>query len=131
MNAQVIRIRPLAGMREKVDRVVHDQLLPALAREPGFGSHLELADEDTGETMLVLLWETEKHALKPFALYDQTAQQALGYLAALCEKPCPVTVWSAGGSLLTATGRHHVSAAGSPTSPATPPGHARRRRPRA
>lgn len=57
MHADVIR----NGSREapdEVDRIVAEEVIPALREEPGFAAALSLVDRETGRSMMIVLWTT-------------------------------------------------------------------------
>ena len=84
MHAQVIELQLEPDGLDELERFVRSELVPALREQQGFCGALNLADRERGETLLVLLWETEDEAARPLA------QRVTGLLAA---RPCSVTVW--------------------------------------
>jgi quinol monooxygenase YgiN len=48
--------------RERLNRVVREQLIPAYRQEPGFRGALNLVDEASGHRLMITLWETEADA---------------------------------------------------------------------
>src|SRR4051812_33191618 len=59
MHAQLIEGGTTPQRREQMDRIVTDQLLPALHAEPGFAGALNLVDRGNGDAMMIVLWERE------------------------------------------------------------------------
>jgi hypothetical protein len=48
MYAQVIQGGAALEQRDAMDRIVHEQMIPALTEEPGFTGALNLVDRETG-----------------------------------------------------------------------------------
>ena len=65
MYAQVIEGGTLPERRTEMDRIVTDQLIPALEAEPGYAGALNLVDRESGDAMMVVLWDEEAQALRP------------------------------------------------------------------
>ena len=62
MYAQLIEGGTTPARRTDMDRIVTDEMVPALEAEPGFAGALNLVDRDNGDAMMVILWETETQA---------------------------------------------------------------------
>ena len=62
MYAQVIEGGTTPELRTKMDSIVTEQLIPALRTEPGFAGALNLVDRDSGNAMMIVLWDTEGQA---------------------------------------------------------------------
>ena len=62
MYAQLIEGGTTPERRAEMDRIVTDEMIPALAAEPGFAGALNLVDRDSGNAMMIVLWETEAQA---------------------------------------------------------------------
>jgi hypothetical protein len=67
--AQLIRGGTTPERRAELDRLVGDRLIPALEEEPGFAGALNLVDRETGDAMLVILWDSAEQALRPLGDY--------------------------------------------------------------
>jgi hypothetical protein len=52
---------------ELLNRSIYGELLPALRTEEGFCGALSLVCRETGELLLLVLWETEDEAARPLA----------------------------------------------------------------
>ena len=66
MYAQVFELlNPERG--ELLNRSIYGELLPALRTEEGFCGALSLVCRETGELLLLVLWETEDKAARPLA----------------------------------------------------------------
>jgi hypothetical protein len=50
---------------EGLNRSIYCELLPALRMEDGFCGALSLVRRDSGELLLLVLWETENEAARP------------------------------------------------------------------
>jgi len=76
------------------ERVVNDQLIPALEEEPGFGGAFNLVDRDSGDAMAIVLWTTSEQALRPLSEYGPGFHRALSHLTGLTSETRPATsVW--------------------------------------
>ena len=60
MYAQLVEGGTTPELRDRMDRIVREELLPALAVEPGFAGTLNLVDRETGKAMMLMLWETRE-----------------------------------------------------------------------
>jgi hypothetical protein len=88
MYAQVVELQLEPERLDELERLVRSELVPALRKQSGFCGALNLTDRERGETLLVLLWETEEEAARP--LGPSAASSGLALLAA---RPRSVTVW--------------------------------------
>ena len=77
MYAQLVQGGTTPDKRPEMDRIVTGELIPALHEEPGFGGALNLVDYETGEAMMVMLWETAEQARRPLGEYGQSFLRAL------------------------------------------------------
>ncbi len=94
MHAQVIELQLEPERLEALERLVRSELVPALREQSGFCGALNLTDRQRGETLLVLLWETEDEATRTLA--QSVAPSGLGPSTVtdlLAARPCSVTVW--------------------------------------
>ena len=77
-----------------MDRIVTDEMIPALHAEPGFAGALNLVDRDSGDAMMIVLWETEA---RPAARSASTAAAFLNALAGIAAISTgtrrPISVW--------------------------------------
>ena len=62
MYAQLVRTCTTEEKRREMHRVVADELIPALNDEPGFVGALNLVDPDSGDAMLIVLWQSAEQA---------------------------------------------------------------------
>ena len=60
-----------------MDRLVTDEMVPALAAEPGFAGALNLVDRDSGDAMMIVLWDSEPQARRALAEYGGAFLKAL------------------------------------------------------
>jgi hypothetical protein len=94
MHAQLIQGGTTPEQRTAMDRIVTDELIPALHEEPGFGGALNLVDRQTGNAMMIVLWETAEQAARPLAEHGQAFLRALASIAAITTgNRKPVSVW--------------------------------------
>ena len=94
MYAQVIEGGTTPDRREQMDRLVTDEMVPALQAEPGFAGALNLVDRDSGKAMMIVLWDTESQAQRPLAEYGGAFLKALAGVAAISTGTrSPLSVW--------------------------------------
>lgn len=67
MYAQLVRRRTTPHERAGVPvrRIVADEVIPALQDQPGFAGALSLVNARTGETIVIVLWNSAEHAQRP------------------------------------------------------------------
>jgi hypothetical protein len=63
--AQLVRSRTTDRKCAEVDRIVADELIPALRNQPGFAGALSLVNACTGETIMIVLWHSAEQAQRP------------------------------------------------------------------
>ena len=94
MYAQLIEGGTTLDRRQTMNRVVTDEMIPALHEEPGFAGALNLVDRDSGNALMIVLWETEPQARRALAEYGSTFLQALANIAAISTgNRRPISVW--------------------------------------
>ena len=94
MHAQVIEGGTTPEFRDKMDRIVTDEMIPALSNEPGFAGALNVVDRDKGDAMMIILWETEAQARRELSHYGGAFLQALANVAAISTGTRrPISVW--------------------------------------
>jgi hypothetical protein len=94
MYAQLIEGGTTPDRREQMDRLVSDEMVPALQVEPGFAGALNLVDRDSGNAMMIVLWETEAQARRALAEYGGAFLKALAGVAAISTGTRgPISVW--------------------------------------
>jgi hypothetical protein len=94
MYAQLIEGGTTAARRTDMDRIVTDEMVPALEAEPGFAGALNLVDRDSGDAMMIVLWETESQARRGLAEYGGAFLKALANVAAISTGTRrPISVW--------------------------------------
>jgi hypothetical protein len=62
MYAQLIEGGTTSGRRAELDRIVTDELIPALETEPGYAGALNLPDNASGDGLTIVLFRTEAQA---------------------------------------------------------------------
>ena len=92
MYAQVLASVSAPDRLEELDRVIRDELVPALRTEPGFSGALSLVERETARALVFVFWETEAEAARPLIPCDAPFLQALTAIAAFAD-PSPCTVW--------------------------------------
>jgi hypothetical protein len=94
MYAQLIEGGTTPDRRDEMDSIVTDQMLPALAVEPGFCGALNLVDRESGQAMMIVLWETEAQARRALADYGGAFLKTLASIAAISTGTRrPISVW--------------------------------------
>ena len=94
MYAQLIEGGTTPARRTDMDRVVTDEMVPALEAEPGFSGALNLVDRVSGDAMMIVLWETEAQARRALAEYGGAFLRALANVAAISTGTRrPISVW--------------------------------------
>ena len=94
MYAQLIEGGTTPDLRREMDRLVTDGMVPALQDEPGFSGALNLVDRQTGNAMMIVLWDTEAQARRALAEYGNALLKALASVAAISTgTPRPISVW--------------------------------------
>ena len=94
MYAQLIEGGTTPDRRHQMDRIVTDEMVPALHEEPGFAGALNLVDRDSGNAMMVILWETEVQARRALAEYGGAFLKALANVAAISTGTRrPISIW--------------------------------------
>jgi len=94
MYAQLIEGGTTPDRRTDMDRIVTDEMVPALNAEAGFAGALNLVDRTTGDAMMIVLWETEPQARRALAEYGQSFLKALASVAAISTGTRrPISVW--------------------------------------
>jgi hypothetical protein len=94
MHAQVIQGGTTPELRTKMDRIVTDEMIPALRDEPGFAGALNVVDRASGDAMMIVLWETEAQARRELSEYGGAFLQALANVVAISTgNRRPMSVW--------------------------------------
>jgi hypothetical protein len=94
MYAQLIEGGTTPARRTDMDRIVTDELVPALEAEPGYAGALNLVDRDSGDAMMIVLWDTEPQARRALSEYGGAFLKALANIAAITTGTRrPISVW--------------------------------------
>jgi hypothetical protein len=94
MYAQLVQGGTTPDNRKEMDRIVNEDLVPALKDEPGFSGALNLVDRGTGNALMLILWQTAEQANRPLKDYGQRFLQALASIAAISTgNRSPISVW--------------------------------------
>jgi hypothetical protein len=83
MYAQLIQGGTTPEMRTKMDLIVTDDLIPALEQEPGYAGALNLVDRESGDALMIVLWDTEAQARRELDQYGQPFLHALARIAGI------------------------------------------------
>jgi hypothetical protein len=77
-----------------MDKIVIEQVIPALRDEPGCAGAISFVDRESGDSMLIVLWTTAQSALRPRARRTPGVREAFSRMDALSTASVePVTVW--------------------------------------
>jgi hypothetical protein len=91
---QVIEGGTTPECRTEMDAIVTDRLIPALEVEAGYAGALNLVDRDTGEAMMIVLWDEEAQARRPLPEYGPAFLKALAAIAGISTgQRKPIGVW--------------------------------------
>ena len=94
MYAQLIEGGTTPDLRDRMNRIVTDELIPSLEQEPGYSGALNLADTETGEALMFVFWETEAQANRDLKDYGQAFLRALAQIIAISTgQRNPISVW--------------------------------------
>ena len=94
MYAQLIEGGTTPARRTDMDRIVTDELVPALEAEPGYAGALNLVDRDSGDAMMIVLWDSDSHARRALGTYGTAFLKALANVAAISTGTrSPISVW--------------------------------------
>ena len=94
MYAQLIEGGTTPARRTDMDRIVTDEMVPALQAEPGFAGALNLVDRNSGDAMMLILWETEAQARRALSDYGSAFLKALANVAAISTGTRrPISIW--------------------------------------
>jgi hypothetical protein len=94
MYAQLIEGGTTPDRRVDMDRIVTDEMVPALHDEPGFAGALNLIDRESGNALMIVLWEQEAQAKRPLAQYGSAFLKALaGVMAISTGTRRPISYW--------------------------------------
>jgi hypothetical protein len=94
MYAQLIEGGTTPERRTDMDRIVTDEMVPALEAEPGFAGALNLVDRGNGDALMIILWETDAQARRPLSDYGSAFLKALANVAAISTGTRrPISLW--------------------------------------
>jgi hypothetical protein len=94
MYAQLVQGGTTPDKRNEMDKIVTNELIPALEDEPGFGGAVNLVDRTSGNALMLILWETADQAERPLNEYGIKFLQALSSIAAITTgNRAPISVW--------------------------------------
>ena len=94
MYAQLIEGGTTPDRRAEMDRIVTDEMVPALHAEPGFAGALNLVDRGNGDALMIILWDDEAQATRPLSDYGSAFLKALANVAAISTGTRrPISVW--------------------------------------
>jgi len=94
MYAPVIEGGTTPERRDAMDRIVTDEMIPALEAEPGFAGAMNVVDRTSGNAMMIVLWDTEAQARRSLSEYGGAFLKALADVAAISTGTRrPISVW--------------------------------------
>src|ERR1700753_2088802 len=77
MYAQLIEGGTTPDRRTEMDRSATDEMRPPLHDEPGSAGARSLVDRDSGNALMIVLWDEEAQAKRPLAAYGGAFLQSL------------------------------------------------------
>jgi hypothetical protein len=94
MYAQVVQGGTTLAKRAEMDRIVIEEMIPALQQERGFRDAMNLVDRDTGNGMMIIVWETKEQAERPLSEYGPAFLKALADITAISTgNREPISTW--------------------------------------
>src|ERR1700742_767787 len=94
MYAQFIEGGTTPDRRAEMDRIVTDEMVPALHAEPGFAGALNLVDRESGNALMIVLWDEAGQATRPLAQYGGAFLKSLASVMAISTGTRrPISVW--------------------------------------
>jgi hypothetical protein len=95
MYAQLIEGGTTPQLRADMDRIVTEDLVPALKDEPGYSGALNLTDSSTGNALMIILWQTQTQAERALSEYKPAFLKALANIAAISTGTRnPISTWN-------------------------------------
>ena len=100
MYCQLVEGGTTPELREQMDRIVREEMVPALQLEAGFAGTLNLVDRETGKALMLMLWETREDAELPLRERGSAFLQALGSVMAISTGArAPISLWEVNAAL--------------------------------
>ena len=94
MFAQLVEGGTTPELREEMDRIVREEMLPALKDEAGFAGAVNLVNRESGNALMLMLWESRAHAETPLRERGAAFLRALGSIAAISTGTrAPISYW--------------------------------------
>jgi hypothetical protein len=94
MYAQVVQGGTTLENRAEMDRIVVEEMIPALEAEPGFRGAMNLVDREDGKGMMIVLWDSEEQARRPLNEYGPSFLKALADVTTISTgNRAPIGVW--------------------------------------
>jgi hypothetical protein len=95
MYAQLIEGGTTPERRTEMDRIVTDELVPALQDEPGYSGALNLTDSSSGNALMIILWQNQMQAQRALSEYKPAFLKALANIAAISTGTRnPISTWN-------------------------------------
>jgi hypothetical protein len=94
--AQVIRAAMSPCDRAEAERIVREDLVPALLAEDGFSGAVGMVEAGTGCAMMIAFWQREAQAAVPPADRGPRFRAAFADLDGLASGPRSISVWEVG-----------------------------------
>ena len=76
MYAQLIQLATSLPCHTELDRIVTTELVPALLAQTGFAGTLGLVDRESGDAVVIVLWETAEQAARSLDDYGESSLAA-------------------------------------------------------
>jgi len=103
MYVQLVEGGTTPELRPEMDRIVREEMLPALEQEAGYAGAMNLVDRGTGNALMLMLWKTREDAERPLRERGEAFLRALGSVAAISTGTrAPISCWEVNASALPA-----------------------------
>jgi hypothetical protein len=94
MYAQLVEGGTTPELREEMDRIVREEMMPALQEEPGHAGALNLVDRASGNALMLMLWRSREDAERPLRERGPAFLRALASVAAISTGArAPISFW--------------------------------------
>src|SRR5262245_14600794 len=94
MYAQLVEGGTTPELRDQMDRIVREEMLPALTQEPGYAGALNLVNRASGNALMLMLWESREAAETPISERGVAFLRALGSISAISTGTrAPISMW--------------------------------------
>ena len=93
MHAQLVWSHTTEQSREEMHRVVSNEVFPALRDEPGFVGALNLVNPDSGDAIMIVLWQSAEQTQQTLGDNGTSFLAPLLHIAGTAGDGEPPSVW--------------------------------------